>query len=868
MTTPEEVRRQDYEFTTTREALKPLPEPHLTGMKLAGDIILGDFIFNTIDEYGVVWVITDITGWWTPPEPEVVDIPRGFGDGSYDVQGRYKARSLTFNGTILVPDPALLEAARDRLVYALDLVYKGAWLRTGTNPIRASWVRSVGAPLIETLKARGRTDFSFTLRAPDPIKYMWNDADPDGYFSAETLAYNTSISDSGSVAVNNVGNYPVPLYFEITGPLAGPATIFNTKSEELIIITEGLEGPKSSFVVNKQLEFSDSELIDIATLTTTEKHNFIVGDNINIFGVGDPFDGDYIVKSVPTDTTFTYERVPSVASISQVAYKSLASSVATLETLQDHDYSEGDQINVYGIDSVFDGTYTALAGTTGNVIKYSKTRVPPQTVVGAILAGNIATLTTNAPHFFTVGDTVSVTNIDFNYNGTHTITAIPSPTQFSYAATRTNAKSISSIGMTASVVTATTTTTHGFVVGEKVVIEGTSDAFNGVQTIASVTTNTFTFAENRSTYRSIVSKTRFSNSAALTTSDVHNLSVGESVTVTSVDSTFNGTFVVTGVPSSTTFTYTNSGANINPTVVVGGRMEPISRRLGAASLSGNVASVTTAAPHGALVGETITVSGVPLIKSIVIDRKQMIDGKAILRTATAHGMSNGTVATIANVGSEFNGTFTITVTSTTSFEYQTASTAVDVPITAIFAGENATVTYSVSGSSVFNGTFTVISTPNENTLTFGSAGTNVAAYTFPEGTNAFVSLSQNVASSLVSGTATASGALPFKSVSGRASVSDTLTRTITGGTVAKKNNVVFTPGQDGRAFKQADILEIDTQNREVAYNGETIGARGRIDVLADFIRLLPGENVIEFKDEGSPEGEATMKVFYRSGWLA
>ena len=47
MATPEEL---DFEFTTTRDSLKPLPFPHLTGMKLAGDIVLGDFKFNTIDE--------------------------------------------------------------------------------------------------------------------------------------------------------------------------------------------------------------------------------------------------------------------------------------------------------------------------------------------------------------------------------------------------------------------------------------------------------------------------------------------------------------------------------------------------------------------------------------------------------------------------------------------------------------------------------------------------------------------------------------------------------------------------------------------------------------------------------------------------
>lgn len=865
MATPEEL---DFEFTTTRDSLKPLPFPHLTGMKLAGDIILGDFKFNTIDEYGVLWVITDIQGWWAPPEPEVVDIPRGYGDGSYDVKGRYKARALVLNGSILVRDPALVEAARDRLVAAIDLVYKGTWLRTGTNPIRASWVRMSGPVTIDTVKARGRTDFSIGLRAPDPIKYMWNDTDPDGYFTAETLASNTSEPSSGSVTITNQGNYPVPIFLELTGPLVGPATITNTANEELIIVTEGLAGPKSAFIVNKQLEFSDTELKDIATLTCTAKHSFAVGNNLNISGLGAPFDGDWVIKSVPTDTTFTYEVDPPSATIAYVAFKSLSSSVATLETLDPHGISVGQQVTVYGVDDVFNGTYTTLSGTTGNVIKYAKTRVPPQSVVGTILSGNLATLTTNAPHFFTVGDRVTVTNIDQNYNGTYTITAVPSSTQFSYAATRTNARDVVNIGMTSSVITATTSTSHGFRVGEAVRIEGVGPAFNGTHTITAVTNNTFNFIEARTSIKTVVSKSRFSNVAALTTSDAHGLDTGESVQITDVDGTFNGTFTVTGVPSSTTFTYANSGANINPTTVVGGKSEPLSRKIGAVSLSGNVASVVTKAPHGALVGETVTVTNVPKTVTAILSRKQMIDGKAILTSLQPHNLTTGTRVTIANVGTEFNGTHTVTVTSTTVFEYQTTSTAVDVPITALFEADNATATYTTVGGSPFNGTFTIISTPNENTISYGCTGTNTAQYTLPEDANAFVALSQNIASTLVSGKAVVGGGLPFTSASGTASVSDTYPRTVTGGTAVKKNNVVFTPGQNGQAFKEADILEIDTQDREVAYNGETIGARGKIDVLADFIRLMPGDNTIEFSDAGSPEGQATLKVFYRSGWLA
>ena len=93
-------------------ALTPLPQPHLTGMKLQEDISLNDFVFNRVDENGVVWVITDIKGWWQHPAPEIPDIKRGWGDGSYDVKGRYNAREITLEGVILTPDPSLLAAAR------------------------------------------------------------------------------------------------------------------------------------------------------------------------------------------------------------------------------------------------------------------------------------------------------------------------------------------------------------------------------------------------------------------------------------------------------------------------------------------------------------------------------------------------------------------------------------------------------------------------------------------------------------------------------------------------------------------------------------------------------------------------------------
>jgi hypothetical protein len=55
---------------------------------------------------------------------------------------------------------------------------------------------------------------------------------------------------------------------------------------------------------------------------------------------------------------------------------------------------------------------------------------------------------------------------------------------------------------------------------------------------------------------SITNKARTTNVATLTTSAAHGLITGLEITITGVDATFNGTYTITGVPTTTTFTYT------------------------------------------------------------------------------------------------------------------------------------------------------------------------------------------------------------------------------------------------------------------------------------------------------------------------
>jgi hypothetical protein len=257
--------------------------------------------------------------------------------------------------------------------------------------------------------------------------------------------------------------------------------------------------------------------------------------------------------------------------------------------------------------------------------------------------------------------------------------------------------------------------------------------------------------------------------------------VGEDVTIEG-SSTLDGTYTITSLPSSTTFTFTKSGLTpISPTTVNNVFVRARKRQIKSRQLIENIATITTTGTHGALVGEQIVISGI---------------------------------------------------------------------------------------DATFNGTYTVTSIPTSNTLTYAKTATNVAA---ADVSGAFIDLPGTISSADVipEGQATVSGSIPSQGVSGTASVSDTIVRTLASGRAIKKNDVQFTPGITGAtAVLSADILEINTKDKEVAFNGELEGARGYVDILADFIEIAPGENEIEFIDNGNPESTASLRIYYRSGWLA
>lgn len=215
---------QAQENQIVNKALSAMPAQPITGMTLGADISLGNLILNTIDGDDIVWVCTDINGWWTTPDPEMPDLARGWGNGSYDATGRYSARFIELSGTFLVPEPALVPVARQKLLDAIDLIATGSDLVVNEDPAKTSYVKLVGRPEISTVNARGRTEFLVSLKAADPIKYEYlpSGTDIQDGFRTKTIATATP------TVFNNTGSTKTPVVIELTGPIPVNATIQNS----------------------------------------------------------------------------------------------------------------------------------------------------------------------------------------------------------------------------------------------------------------------------------------------------------------------------------------------------------------------------------------------------------------------------------------------------------------------------------------------------------------------------------------------------------------------------------------------------------------------------------------------------------------
>jgi predicted aspartyl protease len=231
--------------------------------------------------------------------------------------------------------------------------------------------------------------------------------------------------------------------------------------------------------------------------------------------------------------------------------------------------------------------------------------------------------------------------------------------------------------------------------------------------------------------------------------------------------------------------------------------------------------------------------------------KKIANNVATLTLATKPVMIAGQRIVVSNLGSPFDGTYTVSAVDRSANTVSYARTSGDTGPTAVTHAPKK-VTY----RKLENG----IATLTVESITYD--------VTFRQRTGTTVTLTTSGNHTFNSGDQVTVASLIGAGFNG--------TYTLTGVT---SNTVTYTSGTSGNVstadtgtirLNAAESIEIDNYNRQVsvtAGSGEvvTVGARAYLETLTDWIYLQPGNNTLVFNDSGA--SAATLDVYYRSGWI-
>ena len=347
---------------------------------------------------------------------------------------------------------------------------------------------------------------------------------------------------------------------------------FNNVSWERKIGTSGsfsgsIAVPGSSLGEGRETDSEDQ--FDLYNSTLPGKNAiYIMRDEVLVWG-GIIWSRDYDISSRTLNvnalelTSYLHHRVFwktfTVLDDGNTTVKDMLEALITATT--------NDQINQASI---------AVASDVHNMINnYSKT-------------GTTVTITTEEIHGFAVNDVIVINNVP-SFNGTRTVTGVPNSRQFTFTHSPSATITLTSVAIDSgayailsstnteiqdSVSINLTTDIDSDLDNYPIVGAGDNNPFefrghtmkyvgeiienfakNGVPS-QSALTPTATLDVPASPNRRIIKKSLTSNLATITTSTAHGLTASQSVIIANVDATFNGTYTISTVPTSTTFTYT------------------------------------------------------------------------------------------------------------------------------------------------------------------------------------------------------------------------------------------------------------------------------------------------------------------------
>lgn len=201
----------------------------------AGQLMLGDIVLGSTDDYGVEWVLEGLTGWDAVASTGSVE-QRANDHGGWASPAHYAPRVLEVTGSLFAGSWDGASRALDRLWQAvplstLDTLYVAEGARTLTADVRQE-----GDPLAE--RNGGWARFSLSLIAPDPRRYSVSVSSVETGLPTSSggmalpLAFPLTLGatlDSGVLSVTNEGNMSTRPTLTVYGPVdAGSVTHLGT----------------------------------------------------------------------------------------------------------------------------------------------------------------------------------------------------------------------------------------------------------------------------------------------------------------------------------------------------------------------------------------------------------------------------------------------------------------------------------------------------------------------------------------------------------------------------------------------------------------------------------------------------------------
>jgi hypothetical protein len=296
----------------------------------------------------------------------------------------------------------------------------------------------------------------------------------------------------------------------------------------------------------------------------------ITGEDFNqeTFGITGPNDG-YIFMQAPETFTET------------VTNKALTNNVATL-TIGENDFRVGMPVVVTGVDATFNGTYTITARTS-TTFSYAKTAsnvtstaASGTAVAGVTGAGNLVLATgangTENKIIFAAGgydsgnEQMSITpdeNVHIEIDTPSTSSSTGALTVVGGVGVQGDMNVAGDVSIVGNLsFGGGSTSAENLAVTNPMIFAGagnnadTQDLGLIGEYSATVTISTAT----------VNNKALTNNVATLTTAAAHNFLVGDRITIADVDATFNGTYALTAV-TSTTFSYAKTASNVTSAAV-------------------------------------------------------------------------------------------------------------------------------------------------------------------------------------------------------------------------------------------------------------------------------------------------------------